>query len=414
MATVASSLSVFPAKPVPVLWRGAPWLALGLMIVVVARVQELFSPLAALRPGLVGSAAVVLVLLVTANALTWHWLWRSPATRLLSAYAAWLTITVPFALWPGLAFATWSHVLPVVGMYVAIVMCSPTWKNLDRLLFGLVITLAAFAVGSLLRGAVIVGGRLLPLGDTYDPNDMAAAMAVGFTLALGLISRTRGVRRLAVAVAGLVLVITVLESGSRGGVLALGVGGAVFVAGQPGRRRFAYVAALAITAMVAWQAAGPSLRDRFATLFELQSDYNVQENTGRLAVWKRGMSYAADHPLLGVGAGNFEIAEGASLSGERGKWSAPHNAYIQAFADLGIVGGVLFLSLIGVTVSSARRLWRPRLSRGTASRHRPELLAALLAFCVAALFLSLAYSGMLVALIGLTGLAAGAARREAH
>ena len=149
-------------------------------------------------------------------------------------------------------------------------------------------------------------------------------------------------------------------------------------------------------------------------MLELQSDYNVQDNTGRLAVWKRGMSYAADHPLLGVGAGNFEIAEGASLSGERGKWSAPHNAYIQAFADLGIVGGVLFLSLIGVTASSARRLWRPRLSRGTASRHRPELLAALLAFCVAALFLSLAYSGMLVALIGLTGLAAGAARREAH
>src|SRR5256886_518584 len=166
--------------PYTTLFR-SPWLALGLMIVVVARVQELFSRLAALRPGLVGSAAVVLVLLVTANALTWHWLWRSPPARVLSAFAAWVTITGAFALWPGLAFATWSHVLPVVGMYVAIVMCPPTWKNLDRLLLGLVITLAAFAV------------------------------AVGFTLALGLISRTRGVRCLVVAVAALVLVITELE-----------------------------------------------------------------------------------------------------------------------------------------------------------------------------------------------------------
>jgi O-antigen ligase len=381
---------------------------------VVARVNELFSPLAAVRPALAGSVAVVLVLLVTANAPTWHWLSRCATTRLLFAYAAWLAITVPFALWPGIAFATVGHVLPVVAMYMAIVICRPSWQNLDRLQLGVVIALAAFAAGSLLRGQEVVSGRLRPLGDTYDPNDMAAAMAVGVMLASGSVNRTRGVPRLIAAAAALLLVIAIMKSGSRGGVLALGVGGVVFVIGQRGGRRLIYLGALVFGGLGAWQMASPVSRERLATLLSLQSDYNVSEKTGRLAVWRRGATYVADHPILGVGAGNFEVAEGAwlELNGERGKWSAPHNAYLQAFADLGIVGGVLFLSLIGVTASRAARLWRPPTSANTASIHRPELLAALLAFCVAALFLSLAYSGMLVALVGLTALASGAAAGE--
>jgi len=400
----------------PVLWSGAPWLAIGLIAVVVARVQEIFSPFAALRLALVASVGVAVVLLLQANASTWGWLSRSATTRLLLAYVAWSAITVPFALWPGLAFATLRTLLPLVVMYVAIVMCRPSWANLDRVQLGFVLALAAFAAGSLLRGDEIVGGRLSPLGAMYDTNDMAAVMAIGFTLACGLASRARGVPRLVVAAVALLLAVSVMASASRGGALALGVGAVAFVAGQRGRRRMTYLVALALGVFAAWQGGSPVLRERLATLMTIRSDYNMKEKTGRLAVWKRGVSYFVDHPILGVGAGNFEVAEGVWLerNGDSGKWSAPHNAYIQAFADLGVVGGMLFVSLIGVTASRARRLWRPPGSRDAAPVHRPELLAALFAFCVAAFFLSLAYSGMLVVLVGLTALAAGAARGEAQ
>jgi len=248
----------------------------------------------------------------------------------------------------------------------------------------------------------------------YDPNDMAAVLAVGFALASGLASRARGVPRLVTVAAALILATGVLASASRGGALALAVGAAVFVAGQRGRRRTIYLAASAVGVIVAWQGAGPVFRERLATLLEVGSDYNVQESTGRLAIWKRGVTYFVSHPILGVGAGNFEAADGVSveMSGERRKWTASHNAYLQAFVDSGVVGGVLFLAVIGVTASQARRLWRPRVSRDSAPIHRPELLAALSAFCVAALFLSLAYSGILVVLVGLTALATGAARAD--
>ncbi len=51
--------------------------------------------------------------------------------------------------------------------------------------------------------------------------------------------------------------------------------------------------------------------------------------------------------------------------------------------------------------------------RAVLGRHRCDrMLAALSAFCVAALFLSLAYSGILVVVVGLTALATGAARAD--
>jgi O-antigen ligase len=241
---------------------------------------------------------------------------------------------------------------------------------------------------------------------------MAAVMAVGFTLAGGLASRARGVPSLVLAVAALVQATAVLASASRGGALALAVGGVVLAAGQRRRRRMIYLVTLRV--LVVWQSASRISR-RIATLVALRTDYNVQGEHGTPRHMERGMSCFADHPILGVGAGNFEMAEGAWLerSGGHGKWSAPHNAYIQAFADLGMVGGVLFLSLIAVTARRAWRLWRPRVSPSAAPFHHPELLAALCAFCVAALFLSLAYSAVFVTLMGLTTLASGTARGSA-
>jgi len=176
-----------------------------------------------------------------------------------------------------------------------------------------------------------------------------------------------------------------------------------------------YLTALGLGGIVIWFSAGPVFRERAASLLTVQSDYNLQDwNNGRIAIWKRGVTYFLDHPVLGVGAGNFEVAEGVALAarGELGRWSSSHNAYIQAFADLGAVGGTVFLALLGVSGWQARRLWRPPRSRLSPSFHRPELLAAVSAFAVGACFLSFAYSGTLIGLVGFITLVTDTARAE--
>lgn len=415
----AIAAPVYASNPVaygpPLFWRGAPRLAIAMIAIVVARLPELVPVIGKLRPGLIGSAVLALVLLMRSNGATWHWLWHRSTTRVLFAWVGWAALMIPFALWAGLAFETVRNLLPLLAMYVAIIMCRPKWATVDRLQRGCVIALAAFAVVSIAKGQLIAG-RLRPLGDTYDPNDMAAVMAVGVMLALGAAARAGLARRIIMYGATLILVAAILATASRGGTLALAVGGVVLAAAQPGVRRLVYGIALLLGAVIAWQAGGSVFRDRVRSITDLETDYNLSDRMGRIEVWKRSAEHFADHPLTGVGAGNFAVAEGAWLEarGERGKWSAAHNAYIQAFTDLGIVGGLLFLWLIGTAVWQARRLWRSSLARAAPEWYRPELLAALCTFCVAAIYLSLAYSGMLICLLGLITLASNAAAAEAE
>ena len=410
---IAASNRARPAVA-PIYWRGAPWLAMGLVAIVVARFQEVVPAIQVVRPALIGSAAVLLILLLKANGASWQRMFGFTTTRLVCAYVAWAAVTVPFAYWPGFAFTTVVGLLPVSAMFMAIIMCGPTRANLDKLQLAFVLALAVFAAGSLLWGPR-VANRVGGVGLTYDPNDMATVLAVGFPLAVGLVGRAAGVRRLLLLAVILAFGAAVAASASRGGMVAFGVGAVVLAAGQPGTKRIMYLTALGLGAIVVWFSAGPVFRERAATLLTVQSDYNLQDrNNGRIAIWKRGVTYFLDHPVLGVGAGNFEVAEGVALAarGELGRWSSSHNAYIQAFADLGAVGGAVFLSLLGVSGWQARRLWRPPRSRLSPSFHRPELLAAVCAFGVGACFLSFAYSGTLIGLVGFITLVTDTARTE--
>lgn len=88
----------------------------------------------------------------------------------------------------------------------------------------------------------------------------------------------------------------------------------------------------------------------------------------------------------------------------RGKWSAAHNSYVQAFAELGVIGGVLFVSLL---VTSVRRLVPVfRQASPVTGIPHPEYIGAVVAFASSAFFLSHAYFWGFFALVGLCALAA--------
>ena len=110
----------------PVFWRGAPWLAIALVAIVVARLHEVIPSLQVVRPAFVGSAALLLILLLQANREMWRRLFSLTTTQLLCAYVAWAAVTIPFAFWPGLAFTTVLDLLPGTAMFIAVVMCAPT------------------------------------------------------------------------------------------------------------------------------------------------------------------------------------------------------------------------------------------------------------------------------------------------
>jgi O-antigen ligase len=149
-----------------------------------------------------------------------------------------------------------------------------------------------------------------------------------------------------------------------------------------------------------------------STILHPAKDYNMTADAGRKAIWKRGIGYMFARPVLGVGASAFEQAEGtfSSISRQyasenRGlKWSAAHNSFVQVGAELGVGGLILFVVMIGTSLSHLARI-RPLTDTdpfiGPAdAAFAQTLTASLIGFCVAGFFVSAAFFSLLYALIG--------------
>ncbi len=386
-------------------WKYAPLIGILMLAVVTVRLHELIGPLRFIKPTFtLGVFGVGYLIMRSSNKARTSALQYLP-TKLLIAYLIWITLLVPFAIWPSRAFLTVQTLIPCVLMVGALALCPPTRTVSDKVtwfywLMIIAITLSAFILKKGDDGRLAIGG-------SYDSNDTAALLASAVPFALGIISRNRGKIRWG-AIAGLLLVVAAIAaSQSRGGFLALIAGCFVFGWGFKASKRIMMIVGMVVMGLVGWTFTGDEFRERMGTLLEIKDDYNFQTFDGRIAIWTRGVGYTLESPILGVGPGNFGFRDGQWLAqhGLTGKWSAAHNSYVQSFADLGFPGGILFLAMLIVASRGAYAHWRPKRSRRKNGYHRPEYLASIVALVVASFFLSFAYSPVVFGVLGLAALA---------
>lgn len=209
-----------------------------------------------------------------------------------------------------------------------------------------------------LASGVVYEGRIT--GGIVNPNFFAAELVVslvlgGFMLA---VARRADMRLL---LAGFLLTygISFVLTQSRGGLIALATAlvVAVVVAG-PIRPQVVVtilvVLALALTYYV--RLAPQSLRDRVTNI-------SAQGSAGRADEWRIALRIGADHPLLGVGLGNYPVvspqyaASTINLIAVRHalQGSVAHNTYFETFSELGGVGLTLLLAILGATLATAIR-----------------------------------------------------------
>ena len=398
-AAVASRRAGATLPPPTAYWKHAHRLAILLIAIIAVRLHEIVPQLAPLKPALSTAVVGLGFLMTRTRPEAIRSLLQSRTFLLVLAYFAWALIGVPFALWVGLAASTIIVFVPALFMLASILLCAPTLRTLGVLQAGFVgataiSAVALFAVGS---------GERLELGGSYDSNDTAALMALCLPFALGLVLHGRGRQRWIGLAASALLAAAVVGTGSRGGTLALLAGTFVFILGLRGGRKFGMLAAAAVGLVLLWNFASEDFRGKMTALARGEEDYNETEYTGRKQIWARAAVYIKAHPIMGVGIGNFPVAEGDFLAaqGKRGKWSATHNSYIQSSAELGLPGGLLFSALLLLAAFRSFPYWRMR-GRGTLARlrHRPELLASIAAFGVSSFFLSHAYFFVFFALVG--------------
>ena len=192
-----------------------------------------------------------------------------------------------------------------------------------------------------------------------DPNWFAALLlpALIFCLFWLVVERRRAARVALLALASL-FIVGIFMTESRGGLVALAAAGlfACFVAGR-WRTRAVLATALAVVVCVAYFGviASPESRARVTRL-------NAQGSSGRNDLWRVGVAMAADHPILGVGAGNFTLvspryaARPPDIVNVDYVVDTPkvtHNTYLNIVDDLGIPGLLFFGLIIGGTFGAA-------------------------------------------------------------
>ncbi len=199
-------------------------------------------------------------------------------------------------------------------------------------------------------------------GTFGQPNPFGAFMGLTFPLAIGLacyVDKKRRALLLVLIGSALLLTAGLIASWSRGAWLGVGAALLMMLAFAPRRR---WVGALLVIGVVSSVSVSSVLGILPASLTSRLSDIG-QELTGlqdvrgqviddaryavleRLAHWQAALAMADDHPLLGVGFGNYEQAYPRY---QLMNWPFPlghaHNYYLNMLAETGIIGLIAYVT----------------------------------------------------------------------
>jgi O-antigen ligase len=315
-----------------------------------------------------GKAAGLLI------ALAWVGMGRALAPRLgalvtrhrlviacLLGYIVWITLSLAWAASPSaVARDLWHwYALLLVFVIVATVAREPRAVRLVMHAFivgGVLSILAGEIYGSgsaNLDLAAAESGRLY--GAQGDPNILAAGLIPAIVFAGALLANARGfaVRAWLVVAAG-VLTVGVAASESRGGLVAAGATLLAALVFFRRRRAHVLVVVLAIAGLggVAF-ASTPGAWDRVI---------HFSDGSGRSDIWRVAMRVGEAHPIAGAGLNNFETVSaqyvrrpGAlkTLDLIVDRPHVAHNLYLEAYADTGIIGLLLFVGFIAACLYAA-------------------------------------------------------------
>ena len=406
-AATTTTVSQAPAREQEVS-RLAAYLVAAVIFVNLTRVASIYPIIAAAQVPLL--LTIVAAIVMFSQAAKWrpgdllkHWI--SWAIIVVILFAA---LGIPTAIHRGASFEnlTQSYSQSILG---GMMMFGVARTARGRRLMAQTLVISGIVTAWL---AIVWGrrdhtGRLAGAA-TYDSNDLALIIVISLPLLIWWFFDNKSKLRWIAILALPMMFSVMLRTSSRGGFLGMVaiMAGLLFI-GTTGRVREVRRIALTgiLLAVLGALALPATYTQRMRTMDE---ELDNKSPRARINVWKRGVGYAFDHPVLGVGIGNFGRAEGilSDYSQERAgigvKWSTAHSSYIQAWAEVGLIGGTAFvLAILGGTI--ALMLWRPTpdMTDVAVRMLTPMVGLSLGGFAVAGAFLSFAFESPPYYLLGL-------------
>lgn len=317
----------------------------------------------------------------------------APPVAVLFLLIIWMTITTAvFSLYPDLAWPKWEKVMKIQFFIFLTLIVMQSEQRIRALVLVATLSIAFFGIkGGIYTIAHGGGGRVLGPEGGFISGNTEIALALSVTLPLMRWLQLQAKRpwlKHAATLAMILMVISVLGSYSRGGLLALTAMGTFLWIKS--RKKVVLGVVLATLAVALLSFMPEEWHSKIATIQTYEQDTSAMS---RIGAWRFATNLALHRPIGGGGFETFQEEAYAQYAPGEHPIDA-HSVWFEILAEQGFVGLGLYVLLWTFT-------WRTGSQIIRLCRNRPELMwardlagmiqAGLIGFLVGGSFLGLAY-----------------------
>jgi O-antigen ligase len=318
--------------------------------VLLGRPQDLMIALQPLRPALVLAVLSAGSTFFGPKGRMLSFVFQIPETKKYLLFYLITILGIPFAYHRHEAFNfIFLTYLVNVLFFLVFVTKVDSLRKLKTVLFVISLCMVFYGVFGLMSGA-FSGGRFEIYGGMFDPNDIAYVLISLFPLSMYFIFHREGTLKKNIAIVSIITsLMVILYSGSRGGMVGLIAVIAFFLLTKTQRIKSSHKIVFVIAMIMLFFSIRDKIDvDRYLTLTNVSSDYNVTDEFGRVQIWKRAFDLLLSNPITGVGVNCSAMAIGNAREdlGLIPKWQVVHNAFLQVAVETGFPGFILFMALI--------------------------------------------------------------------
>ena len=320
---------------------------------------------------------------------------RFPPTTcvlVLGALCLWMTLTTFFGLEPDRAWAEWNRVMKTMTLFVIIICCVNTKKEIQQFAAVVALSIGFFGIKGGIFTVLTAGNSHVygPEGSYISDNNalaLALLMALPIIWYLWLESRQKFIK---MALLALVILasISVVGSYSRGAILGGAAIGLFLVIKSKHRFSTGLILLLIIPICAAIMPA--QWFDRMHSIDNYSADTSA---LGRINAWGFAVNVANSH-ILGGGFDCFTNRQFFVFAPDPHNQHAAHSIYFQVLGEHGYVGLSLFLLFMFLAWRTGTRVIKHCKGRPEdewASNLAAMCQVSMIGFAVGGAFLTMAY-----------------------
>ena len=352
-------------QPVPKESNLGFYLVMLAMLFEFGRPQDVLPPLKAIPIPTLIDVSILIAVLASGKAS-----FANMQTKLWMGLLVFMAVWVPFANNNFWALMTLKEMTLYFFFYLGIVTFVNTTSKMQKLIFMWLGVHAVLGINGILHHGQGVGGWL------GDENDFGMEMNVAVPVAFFMYQAAANQRAklLYMVLLGL-FVMTVVSTSSRGAFLGLLALGTYCWLYSP-RKVMSLVLGICLIGLVL-VAAPQEYWDRISSITD---DSTMETGTAgqRMFTWGIGWEIFTANPIFGIGQGNFPWTIGEYMGGRTWQTKSlagrqAHSLYFTLLPELGLVGVVIFASMIYLNYRDTRvSQLLPAVPRNVSQRRESE------------------------------------------